>query len=543
MPRISLLVRHQPRVFTGACRHLLLWVDNATPDILAAAESSVGLPDRDAALRLLLATLDLAYGIVFIDRRCEYISLTSGPKKSFSFFYATTKDGLIVRDEFQEQLPDETFEHLDLDGFADFVARSIVTGPFELSCHSETMDRRWKTVPPGHRVALTSAGAVVSSGKVDIGLGDVHRHPLSSKSSADELVDAVDRHLIKLAACGNIASEFSGGIDSTIVRARCLAKIPEQYKGGVTCGFPYPEFKRESEMRDHVLKHAPGTITCIDHRRYLPFAALSEVPPHAEPNLASTAWGAFSSTAIAARQLGASVLLSGHGGDALFRWHPNQLIKYLLPADLSYWFKGSLQKNIEERAAAIMADLNAESSTGFGAGLWHPGMFDPANPQKLLLAGVPGIRYVSGVVSRDILRAGARLWLSTPVLKTHHDKSLAHVAFAEDVPIALWARPGKVDHLGIVYRGAIAARKELLLLARRNSEITRLLGLSPDSFLNFSEQATRGIDSGNLLFSVILAVILWADRPHRRSNAEVELQRFLYDSENDKLEVRVDVRS
>ena len=129
------------------------------------------------------------------------------------------------------------------------------------------------------------------------------------------------------------------------------------------------------------------------------------------------------------------------------------------------------------------------------------------------------------------------------MLKTHHDKSLAHVAFAEDVPIALWARPGKVDHLGIVYRGAIAARKELLLLARRNSEITRLLGLRPDSFLNFSEQATRGIASGNLLFSVILAVILWADRPHRRSNAEVELQRFLYDSENDKLQVRVDVRS
>lgn len=33
--------------------------------------------------------------------------------------------------------------------------------------------------------------------------------------------------------------------------------------------------------------------------------------------------------------VGAHVLLSGHGGDTLFRWHPEQKLQYVLPADVA----------------------------------------------------------------------------------------------------------------------------------------------------------------------------------------------------------------
>ena len=510
--RLSIVTRGRPRVVAGRCRRLLLWTDTFAPELEAAAVHCAAEPDMERGLARLFALLDLAYALVAIERVSGVITLAAGHNNVHPLYFSNNKDGVAIRDALPCASPEERLRHLDPDGFADFIARTIVAGPYELSTHTPTFDRRWRTVPPGQRLVLDPGGRVLRSGIADRVFEGIHDAIGPPAHAIDDLREALDRRLLRLAQRGPVASEFSGGIDSSIVRARCRARIAARYRGGVTCRFPYVEFMRETEMQEAVLAQAPGPVAIVGHRGFLPFAALSEVPWHDAPTVASTAWGAFASAAGAARQAGARVLLNGHGGDTLFRWHPAQMIRYALPADLARWLPPRLCRDVEARAHAIAAGLNAGPGEGFG-GLWHPGMFDPCHPTALVRRGDPGMDYVSGLAAREVLRAAARLWLANPPHAPGVQKPFAHAAFRADLPEALWRRPGKVDHLGIVYRGAIAARQDILRVARRGGGVLDALGLPRKVFPEFAEAATRGVDSGNPMFSIMLAVLLWADQP------------------------------
>lgn len=510
--RLSIVTRGRPRRVAGRCRQLLLWTDTFALGLEAAVALCAAEPDLERSLARLFAVLDLAYALVAIERDSGMITLAAGHNNVHPLYFSSNRDGVAIRDALPCASREERLRHLDQDGFADFIARTIVAGPYELSTHTPTFDRRWRTVPPGQRLVLDPDGRVLRAGVADRVFAGVHEAGAPLAHAIDDLREALDRRLIGLAQRGPVASEFSGGIDSSIVRARCLARIVARYRGGVTCRFPYVEFMRETEMQDAVLAKAPGPVAIVGHRGFLPFAALSEAPWHDAPTLASTAWGAFASVARAARQAGARVLLNGHGGDTLFRWHPHQMIRYALPADLARWLPPRLCRDVEARAQAIAAGLNAGPGEGFG-GLWHPGMFDPCHPTAMVRRGVPGMDYVSGLASREVLRAAARLWLANPPRAPGAQKPFAHAVFRADLPEALWRRPGKVDHLGIVYRGAIAARHDILRIARRSAGILDALGLPREVFHAFAEAATRGVDSGNPMFSIMLAVLLWADQP------------------------------
>ena len=103
------------------------------------------------------------------------------------------------------------------------------------------------------------------------------------------------------------------------------------------------------------------------------------------------------------------------------------------------------------------------------------------------------------------------------------------------MPGARGRRTGKVDHLGIVYRGGIAAREDMLRVAERSNELLDALGLPQAMFPAFAEAATRGIDSGNPMFSIMLAVSLWAgqkkpgtpEREVREQDKRYEAQIFI----------------
>ena len=87
-------------------------------------------------------------------------------------------------------------------------------------------------------------------------------------------------------------------------------------------------------MQAELLALLPGKIVNIDHDNFLPFSLIPEIPLHPKPTLASTSWGTFHRASLAAKSLGANILLTGHGGDTLFRWHPSRQINFQLPTDL-----------------------------------------------------------------------------------------------------------------------------------------------------------------------------------------------------------------
>lgn len=516
--RLRIATRRTPLRIAGQQRHVLLWTDSVSTAARQAAQGCAAARELDRSLAPLCATLELAYAVVLIERQSGQLTLVAGYKNTYPLYFSCDAGQVAIADSLPCATPADRLHHLDQEGFADFIARAVVAGPFELSTDTTTLDRRWQTVPPGQRLTLDRHGRLLSRGVADRLFAGVHTAVPSVAEASEALREAVDGHLLGLAARATLASEFSGGIDSSIVRARCLARLADRYRGGVNCRFPYPEFARETQMQAAVLAHAPGPVAAIDHRGFLPFAGLVSLPWHGAPTLASTAWGAFASAARAARSVGATVLLNGHGGDTLFRWHPAEPLRYRLPDDLARWLGPRLRQQVAARAAAIAAGLNAAPGEDVG-GLWHPGMFDPANPTTLVRSGVPGMDYVSGLATRATLRAAARLWLAAPRRAPSVQKSFAHVAFAADLPDALWHRPGKVDHLGIVYRGAIAARAELLSLAGRSAGVLDALGVRDGVVGQAADAASRGIDSGNPMLSIIMSVLLWAGQPQRTQQA------------------------
>lgn len=509
--KLRISTRTQPLRVESTVRELLLWTDRVTAAIQAAAQRCAAMSDFDQGLADLFNTLDLAYAVVVIERQSGLVHLIAGYKNTYPLYFSADSGQIEVADEMPCASPAERLPCIDQDGFADFIARAVVAGPYELSTDTVTLDRRWKMVPPGQRLTLDRRGQFIASGIVDHLFKDVHVAIPPLAEARQALRESVDARLLYLAANATLVSEFSGGIDSSIVRARCIARISHRYRGGITCRFPYPEFVRETEMQAAVLTHEPGPVAVIDHRDFLPFAGLTALPWHSAPTLASTAWGAFASTTRAAHRAGANLVLNGHGGDTLFRWHPAETLRYALPNDLSRWVGPRLFGQVAARAEAIAAGLNAAPGEGFG-GLWHPGMFDPAQPTVMVRSGLPGMDYVSGLASRETLRAAARFWLASPTHAPSVQKPFAHAAFATDLPDALWRRPGKVDHLGIVYRGAVAACGDINALARRSGDLLDALGVRCGVFTQVADNATRAIDSGNPMFSIVMAVLLWADQ-------------------------------
>lgn len=512
--------RNRPQVIDGQYRLLLLWSDIWDIEVETAAATCADVANLERGLAQLFRVLSLRYSLVVIEHGSRLITLASGHINKYPIYFRACNQGFEISDVLPVKSVDDLMQRIDQSGFADFIARSIVTGPYELSIDTITMDRYWSVVPSGQTLMFKPDGNLFRIESLDNVYFGIRDELISSDCANAELRDAIDEHLIKLANIGLIASEFSGGIDSSIVRARCLARVASRYLGGVTCRFPYAEFAREIQMQEAVLQLAPGLVTFIDHREFLPFSALSEMPFHVEPTLASTSWGTFRSSASAAYHAGGRTLVSGHGGDTLFRWHPEEKLNYSLPVDLSRWLRPSLYSEVSARAEAISAGINEASGEGFG-GLWHPGMFDPRHPNTLVQSSMPRMQYVSGLISRRVLRAAARLWFAGYREEKMVQKPFAYSVFGGDLPLVLWMRPGKVDHLGIVYRGAVYAREDILDAFNSCASMLESLGVQRRNLLAAANAATLGFDAGNPMMSILLALSKWISQFNHRPGCQL----------------------
>ena len=522
---ISVSSSISPKVYSGNFKCLILWSNLSEDKIQSAAYSYVDKSATESDLKKLISQLSLAYSALIFDRIEKTVTFIVGHRNIFPIFFSKTSGSLEVSDRLPLSTMSQMLDNLDSDGFADFIARMIVTGPYELSCHTETFDKRWQAVPPGQRLVFDKNNKQIKSDVIDDVYEGICFGLPSPLIAADEFRNAIDAHITRLSINNSISSEFSGGIDSGIVRSRCIRMIPEKYVGAITCNFPYVEFQREGQMQKSILSHLPGAVNQIPHRDFLPFSGIEQIPRHHQPTVATTSWGTFSNSALAAKKMGATILLNGHGGDTLFRWHPQRKINYKLPEDILAWLTKRVSREVADRADTIATYLNSHQNNIIG-GLWHPGMFDPYQPHNLLQSGKSGILYSSGLVCRETLRKGARFWMTNPPLETGLQKSAARFVFKNDLPESVWVRPGKVDHLGIVFRGAISAAMPILRATSRSSSILDELGANSDYFTKSAKRAVAGLESDNMMFSLLLSIVLWADQ--LRSTTHQEACEFTY---------------
>lgn len=454
--------------------------------------------------------LELDFTLVLIQHRTACVFVANGYRNLMSLYFRRTGNSIELRDD----LPgfatrDEALDNLSAERLIAFIASGWASGPFEYSDTAQSIHRGWMRIPPGKGLLLNKKNVDLVS--FDNIFSSQSGDALSPRLLAEELRGAVDKHLGELSRVGPLFSEFSGGIDSGIVMARAQRTQGEQFRGGLACRFPYHEFQREEKFRLDIVQHIGAKTHNINPEDFMPFLLLDAVPPHDEPTLVATSWSQFRSSAELAAGNGGRMVLTGHGGDTLFRFEPQKQLTASIPTDFMSWFPRRMASDIRDCAFHISEHLNRLSSQGFG-GLWHPSMFDAGLPARFISNAGIDVRMVSGLLSRDILRAAARLWGNFPPLASGVQKPFAHYVFEDALPQSVWMRPGKVDHLGIVFRSVRNARSTLAGLIDRNSPVLELLGVRTKDFRNFFDAAIHGRDAGNPIFSQLISVLIWLDQ-------------------------------
>ena len=482
------------------------------PGFAASMKRLCGLASwTGEGLTAALAFLELDFTLALLDLEAGGASFAAGHRSSKQWFWQLAGNTLQLRDSLpRPESRADALARLDERRLHSFIASGWATGPFEYSDSPHSIDRDWMRIPSGMHMQLGARGRDISLAAFDNIFSDLDEVG-TAVDAAQALRDAVTDHLTRLAGTGPLCSEFSGGIDSGIAIVSARRELPDHFIAGLACQYPYSEFQREALYRDAIATHAGIDTRALAPEGFLPFSSLDTVPPHDEPTLVSTSWCQFQSSTRTAASLGARVVLTGHGGDTLFRFGPDMPLSAHIHADAATWFPRELANHIGEQAHHIAAHLNGVSAQAMG-GWWHPAMFDPGLPARFVASAGIDVNLVSGLVSRDTLRAAARLWRTCPVLATNVQKPFAHHVFGDLLPDLVWARAGKVDHLGTVYRGVRQAGPALARLIDDNAACLAGLGVTASALHRFLRGAVRGEDSGNPVFSQLLAILIWLDQ-------------------------------
>lgn len=501
-----------------AARHgddnILLWHRDgarllASPSFLRLGEQ-LGTPDMADALR------PLGFDFTLLWRRGGRLWMCGGARPGTPLFWQAPGAGHPLR--LQDHLPHASrsggalSEHLDPDWLLNFLAAGYSSGPMELNFSTATIYRDWRQLPPGHVLCIDGEGRTL------------HCEPFDNISRADFLAsdspawlgevarEALRDGLAALTQGRPCGVEFSGGIDSGIVAAAAAAVAPS-----VTplCNrYPYPEFRREQLFQDAVAMHNQLAPTFIDGSRVLPLTRMLDVPPHDEPSILTTSWGHLAAMHASCSRLGLPVLLSGHGGDTLFDTPPGQPVHAgtmdPLPADL---FGAGLLRRVAERAGETAAILNARPAPWRLAGLWHPAMFDSLFINRVFRhAPLHPLTYTSGFVTPDLVNAIHAYRIISPTRAQYAkriQKPAAHELFGPLLPESVWLRPGKVNHLGLAYRGLYRSRTDLAQLCEGLDVFAPLLEFDPARVREAMLRGASGLQAGSAWLSRICALLIW----------------------------------
>ena len=465
-----------------------------------------GASSREVGARL--GFLGFSFCVVIVDTQRKRTVIAAGANSLLRLYFRHEDGRLRVSDRLPAAASlSDLMGVINRKELVRFLAGAWSSGPFELRFSPECIRTDWLRLPGSHYLVFDEWPMAAPPRPFDAIFSDLNHGGMSLDGAIDAVRHAVDDHLRRLSAVGRVAAEFSGGIDSGIVYARSSALLGREFIGGVSAEYPFFEFEREKLFRDAIVTLAGGTVHCADPRKMLPFQRLKVVPYHDEPSVGATSWGQFAEAVNVARDLGAGVLLNGHGGDLVFLVPPTAPLRFSGLRDVPDWIPRQLATDI-----AGEAECDIDRMNGFIPGLsgyWHPGMFEAGYLGRYANAESPSVRYASGLVGRDVARAALQLWALDPERARQVQKPIAHAAFSADLPTEVWRRPGKVNHVGNVFRGAKAAASDILDLAEAYAPVLDVVGIAPGGFVAAAHAAASGRQASNPFFSQALSILIW----------------------------------
>ena len=478
-----------------------------------------------------LAYLGLDFYCIIVNALKSQIFFASGGYSSRPLFYKIEAGKIAVRDNLPRFIDLRTlFDNLCLDWIVGYLSTTISTGPFENRSDTKCIHSGWDKISGGNCLILDSShteGRFSSFDNIFQGLGSS-----TLNNDFNALSESIDERLLSLSTIGKMCTEFSGGIDSGIVFSRAKKMLGDRFIGGLTSEYPFFEFRREVFFRDEILNFAGGTTQALDATQMLPFSRLLDVPYHDEPTVNSTSWGQIAHAVSKASEIGARVLCHGHGGDVIFLHSPQTNSAATNAHTFPTWIPKKLAATIRLRSEFDITSLSLRMPSGIGS-MWHPSMLEPGFFSTVGTAKSPHMRYTSGLISRNTLRSAAVLWNQhdPKSLERHIQKPIGKLAFPNSLPNIVWARPGKVNHLANVYRGAILNADDIRFLVSSYGEVLSLIGIDPNAYSLAANNAVEGINSGCHFFSKALGLLVWV-HSHISSNTDSADREFTQAYEN-----------
>lgn len=459
----------------------------------------------------------LGFDFCFIMLTQHTILLASGPRRGTKLFYRIDDDSIQIQDHlFAGSTIIDCANSLNYDAIISFFGSTLVTGPFDICRTTTCINRDWRCVPNSHIICIDVCGSNELHSKLYSGSFDNIWNGFSELSL--RLEDAIEsaraslqRSIVDVSRLGPVCAEASGGIDSGIVFHTALKVLGKQCLGGISCNYPFFEFRREQQFRHDLYNHVKARCVDVDWRHAIPFARCNLVPAHDLPSVDSTNWSLYNATSSAAFSAGASVLLTGHAGDRVFLQSP------FLKREISvakqeppFWFPRNMWRSSLIEAQNIHDHLYRSTTNGI-CGEWNGAMFEPAWNGRYGPIGTYLKRYRSGYLHRDFIRSMAYIWAQNPKLDDRIQKTIAYLVFKEELPMSIWSRPSKVNHVGITYRGARLWSKQLIEVGKRAQVMLDALGISRMAFEEALQRAVDGQDSANLYITLVMSILLWAD--------------------------------
>jgi hypothetical protein len=283
----------------------------------------------------------------------------------------------------------------------------------------------------------------------------------------NKFLDAVS-YILKSIKNKNIAVQFSGGLDSSIVIG--ILNYFDIYPLLIGMRNDRYEFRTERIIQDKIAKKNKNVVF-IDDERNLPFSMILNTPKHFIPCTTSLFCPAQIAIANVFKQNNIDILLYGMGFDSVFCLKPNETNK----------------KH------------------------WLPWMFNNTWFSDYIYSRY-SVNFQSGIYSRILANA---IWNLRSNEEEDNKKNWARQFFKEFIPSELYNYKYKADHVGLYIDGIKDALNDIKYLFEFSYKVTKF---DEFSFVNFKKLFTNyhiANDSQlkEILANVSFAVWLYANAP------------------------------
>ena len=429
----------------------------------------------------------------------QKIVVSRGPNPSPQIFFQFLNRVLRITSSPDSYLSNISISAISRGGLFDFLAHSLIVGVNDAKFTPFSVLSAWEGIADQTRVTFEENRLVANHSVYDTIWSKYTPHIEKPDDLVYKCRNAATKYIAALSAVGCLSSEISGGIDSGIVSM--LAKKTRNFRGAITIPYPFREFERERKYRSLVTDYLDRQILELNWRECLPFSHSDAAT--CGPTLAAGSLKFFQLSLEASRSLNASIHLTGHGGDRLFRVDPNARLPAPKLNKIPSWSGKSFVETLEASINSTLRAFNKRESEN--ALSWNPSLFH-VGPQEF---NFEHSIYISGLISPALIYALRDLHLVHPLLQSDLQKPLAAKIFGDLLPPAVFTRPGKVDHLGTVVRGAIVNREEILNRIKTGGIILDLLAIDNRAFINYAEEICSGRREAEWFFSAIMAILVW----------------------------------